>query len=99
MSSVPFVNKDIDATNLANILHHKNENNKIPLYFKDKSIPIISYFYISPIASKLFKYKRLLPNHQTSRVTTWLFLQKLCINCNYNLKGLMNTVEDYARNE
>ena len=36
--------------------------NKIPPYFKDKSIPIILYFYNSPIAFKSFNYmyKRLL---------------------------------------
>ena len=52
----------IDAINLDNILHHKNATNKVPPYFKDKLIPIISYSYTSPIASKMFNYKRLLQN-------------------------------------
>ena len=55
-----FVNKGIDATDLANNFHHKNVTNKIPPYFKDKSTLIISNSYISHVASKTFKYNRLL---------------------------------------
>ena len=47
---------------LANILHHKNVTNKIPQNFKDKSVPVISYSYTLPIASKIVNYKRLLQN-------------------------------------
>ena len=53
-----FANKGLDAINLGNILHHKSVTSKIPPYFKDQSIPIISYTYTSPIAPKIFNYKR-----------------------------------------
>jgi hypothetical protein len=36
-----FANKGIDAINLDNIPHHKSVKYKIPLYFKDQSVPII----------------------------------------------------------
>ena len=42
---LPFLNKDIDAINIANILLHKNAKNLISKYFKYKSIPITSYFH------------------------------------------------------
>jgi len=55
-----FANKGLDAINLGNILHHKSVTSKVPPYFKDKSVPIISYTYTSPIASKIFNHKRVL---------------------------------------
>ena len=39
-----------DGINLGNILHHKSVKSKIPPYFKDQSVPIISYAYTRPIA-------------------------------------------------
>jgi hypothetical protein len=36
-------NKGLDGINLGNILHHKSVKSKIPSYFKDQSVPIISY--------------------------------------------------------
>ena len=48
-----FANKGIDATNLCKILLHKSVKSKIPPYFKDQSVPIISYSYTIPIAAKL----------------------------------------------
>jgi hypothetical protein len=33
-----FVNKDLDAINLGNVIHHKSVKYKIPLHFKDQSI-------------------------------------------------------------
>ena len=54
-----FANDDI---NLDNILHHKSVESKIPPYFKDQSVPIISYVYTRPIASKCFNYKHVLHN-------------------------------------
>ena len=38
-----FANKGRDAINLGNILHHKSEKYKIPPYFREQSVPIISY--------------------------------------------------------
>jgi hypothetical protein len=43
-----FGNKNLDAINLGNILHHKSVKSKILPYFKDQSVPIISYTYTTP---------------------------------------------------
>jgi hypothetical protein len=51
---VSFANKGLDGINLGNILHHKSVKSKIPQYFKDQSVPIISYAYAIPIASTNF---------------------------------------------
>ena len=51
-----FANKCLDG----NILHHKSVNSKMPPYFKDQSVPIISYDYTIPIATKIFNYKHVL---------------------------------------
>ena len=42
---------DLDAINLGNILYDKSVKSKIPSYFKDQSVPIISYTYTTPIAT------------------------------------------------
>jgi hypothetical protein len=55
-----FANKGLDGINLGNILHHKSVKSKIPQYFKDQSVPIISYAYTIPIASTNFNYKHVL---------------------------------------
>ena len=55
-----FANKGLDAINLANILHHKSVKEKIPANFKDKSVPKISYTYTTPIAPRIFNYKKVL---------------------------------------
>jgi hypothetical protein len=57
-----FANKGLDGINLGNILHHNSVKSKIPPYFKDQSVPIISYVYTRPIASKVFNYKHVLHN-------------------------------------
>ena len=48
-----FAKKGIDGNNLGNILHHKSVKSKIPPYFKDQSVPIISHAYTIPIASNI----------------------------------------------
>ena len=48
-----LTNKTIDAITLCNILHHKSVKSKIPPYFKDQSLPIISYNYTTHIATKI----------------------------------------------
>ena len=58
--NLSFANKGLDGVNLGNILHHKLVQSKIPSYFKDQSVPIISYTYTKPIATKIFNYKRVL---------------------------------------
>jgi len=53
-----FANKGLDVINLDNILyHHKSVKSKILPYYKDQFVPIISYVYTRPIASKKFNYK------------------------------------------
>ena len=55
-----FAYKGLDAFNLGNILHHKSVKYKISPYFKDHSVPIISYAFTIHIATKLFNYKHVL---------------------------------------
>ena len=55
-----FANKGLDAINLSNILHSKNVRSKVPPYFKDQTVPLISYTYTKPIATKIFNHKRVL---------------------------------------
>jgi hypothetical protein len=55
-----FANKALNAINLDNILHHKSVKAMVPPYFKDQSVPIISYSYSSSIAPKIFNNKRVL---------------------------------------
>jgi hypothetical protein len=55
-----FANRGLDGINLDNILLHKSVKSKIPQYFKDQSVPIISYAYTLPIATKIFNYKHVL---------------------------------------
>ena len=58
--NLSFANKSRDGINLGNILHHKSVQFKIPPYFKDQSVPIISYAYTIPIATKKINYKHVL---------------------------------------
>jgi hypothetical protein len=55
-----FANKGLDCINLGNILHHKSFETKIPPHFNDQYVPIFSYVYTRPIASKTFNYKHVL---------------------------------------
>ena len=55
-----FANKGLDGINLGNILHHKSGISKIPPYFKDQSVPIISYVYSRSIASNKCNCKHVL---------------------------------------
>jgi hypothetical protein len=47
-----FANKGLDGINLGNILHHKSVKSKISTYFKNQSVPIISYACTRPIVMK-----------------------------------------------
>ena len=47
-----FANKGFDITNLVNILHQKSVKSKVPPYFKDHTVPIISYGYATHIGTK-----------------------------------------------
>jgi hypothetical protein len=54
---IPFANKGIDAINISNILNRKEVVKKIPPYFKNQSVPIVSYRYTNSIGRKIFNYK------------------------------------------
>ena len=59
---IPFSNKGIDAINISNILHSKKVLSKIPPYFKNQSVPIVSYSYTKTISSRIFNHKMTLQN-------------------------------------
>jgi hypothetical protein len=47
----------IDAINISNILNRKEVVKEIPPYFKNQSVPIVSYSYTNSIGRKIFNYK------------------------------------------
>ena len=57
---IPFANKGIDAINISNILNKKEVIKEIPPYFKNQSVPIVSYSYTNSIGRKIFNYKEAL---------------------------------------
>ena len=57
-----FMNKSTDAINLSAILLSKSVAENIPVYFRNKEPPIISYEYTHTIASKLFNFASALLN-------------------------------------
>jgi hypothetical protein len=63
-----FANKGLAGINLGNILHHKSVKAMVPPYFKDHSVPIISYSYTSHTAHKILNYKRALQEFMTSKL-------------------------------
>ena len=44
---IPFANKGIDAINISNIINRKDVVKEIPPYFKNQSVPIVSYAIIN----------------------------------------------------
>ena len=57
-----FFNKAVDAINFPALLRSTPVTNKIPVYFRDKEPPIVSYEYTSTVASKLFNFAPALSN-------------------------------------
>ena len=57
---IPFANKGIDAINISNILNRKEVVKEIPPYFKNQSVPIVSYSYTNSIGRgfKVFYNRR-----------------------------------------
>ena len=53
-----FANKGIEAINVSNILHNKKVTSTITPYFKNQSVPVLSYTYTNTIAYKIFNYKK-----------------------------------------
>ena len=63
---IKFFNKALDAINLPALLRSTSVIDKIPVYFKDKQPPIVSYEYTSTVASKLFNLASALSNLNVS---------------------------------
>ena len=63
---IKFLNKAVDAINLPALLRSTSVTNKIPVYFRDKEPPIVSYEYTSTVASKLFNFSPALSNLNVS---------------------------------
>ena len=66
LMKIKFLNKAIDAINLPALLRSTSVTNKIPVYFRDKEPPIVSYEYTSTVASKLFNFSPALSNLNVS---------------------------------
>ena len=63
---IKFLNKAVDAINLPGLLRSTSVTDKIPVYFRDKEPPTVSYEYTSTIASKLFNFAPTLSNLNVS---------------------------------
>ena len=63
---IKCLNKAVDAINLPALLRSTSVTNKIPIYFRDKEPPIVSYEYTSTVASKLFNFAPALSNLNVS---------------------------------
>ena len=59
---VKFMNKAIDAINHPAILASKSVAKRIPVYFRNKEPPIISYEYTNTVVSKLLNFASILSN-------------------------------------
>ena len=59
---IKFLNKAVDAINLPALLRSTSVIDKIPVYFRDKEPPIVSYEYTSTVASKIFNFAPVLSN-------------------------------------
>ena len=75
-----FRNKGLVAVNISNILNHKKVTSTIPAYFKNKSPPIISYSYSSPIAPKIFNSKKRAENITRSPLACSCKASEFCYN-------------------
>ena len=53
---IKYLHKGIDAINLPGLLRSKLVTNKMPVYFKNREPPIISYQYTDTVASELFSF-------------------------------------------
>ena len=68
---IHFDNKGIDKVNLHNMLHNKLVNAKVPIYFKEKEPPVISYKYTDNISRKVFYYNQILSDVNLSKYDNW----------------------------
>ena len=63
---IKFLNKAVNAIKLPALLRSTSVTNKIPVYFRDKEPPTVSYEYTSTVASKLFNISPALSNLNVS---------------------------------
>ena len=66
-----YHNKGIDKIKLNNILRNKLVNSKVPLYYKYKEPPFISYKYTHNISKKVFNYNKVLSDVNLAYKKTW----------------------------
>ena len=72
---IEYFHKGIDAINLPDLLRSKLVADKVPVYFKNREPPIISYQYNNTVASKPFDFSSTLSN---LNVTNYLSSPKSC---------------------
>jgi hypothetical protein len=74
-----FFNKGIDDISISNILNRKEVVKEIPPYFKNQSVPIVSYSYTNSIGRKIFNYKEALQdiNIEEKDATSHIILDNL----------------------
>ena len=63
---IKFFNQAVDAINLPACLRPTSVTDKIPVYFRDKEPPVVSYKYTSMGASKMFNFAPALSNQNVS---------------------------------
>ena len=63
---IKFFNKAVNAINLPALLRSTSVTNKIPVYFRNKEPPIVSYEYTSNDANELFNFAPALSNLNVS---------------------------------
>ena len=63
---IKFLNKAVNSINLPALLRSTSVTNKIPVYFRDKEPPIVSYEYTSIVPRKLFNFSPALSNLNVS---------------------------------
>ena len=59
---IEYLHKGIDAINPPGLLRSRLVTDKVPVYFKNREPPIISYQYTNTVASKLFNFSSTLSN-------------------------------------
>ena len=59
---IEYLHKGINAINFPGLLRSRLVTDKVPVYFKNREPPIISYQYTNTVASKLFNFSPTPPN-------------------------------------
>jgi hypothetical protein len=106
---IPFANKGIDAINISNILNRKDVVKEIPPYFKNQSVPIVSYAIInfpnmcsnipaSPVygvyLSQLIRYARASSNY-SDFLKRHLYLRNRLLDLGYTKIRLIRSLKKF----